>query len=73
LDVRLPNKEPSGVIELFKVTHKVVVDSTAVQRDRLFEGRLVWRISRQQATLDESRILLAETERILALIATETD
>jgi hypothetical protein len=46
-------------------------ESASMQRDRVFEGRLVWRISRQTATLNESKILLAETEKILALISTE--
>lgn len=48
-------------------------DSVSMQRDRVFEGRLVWRISRQAATLNESTILLAETEKILRLISTEID
>lgn len=45
----------------------------SMQRDRVFEGRLVWRISRQAATLNESMILLTETEKILTLISTEID
>lgn len=42
-----------------------------MQRDRVFQGRLVWRISRQQATLYESKILLDETDKLLTLIAAE--
>ncbi|MDH3619458.1 MAG: hypothetical protein OER91_01105 [Gammaproteobacteria bacterium] len=46
-------------------------DLVSMQRDPVFEGRLVWRISRQQATLDESKTLLEETNKLLALIAVE--
>lgn len=46
-------------------------DVASMQRDPVFEGRLVWRISRQQATLNESKILLDETDRLLMLIAAE--
>ena len=46
-------------------------DVLSMQRDPVFEGRLVHRISRQQATLSESKILLDETEKLLALIAAE--
>jgi len=46
-------------------------DLMSMQRDPVFEGRLVWRISRQQATLAESKILLAETEELLALGSAE--
>jgi hypothetical protein len=44
-----------------------------MQRDEVFEGRLVWRIWRQQATLTESKILLDETRKALALIDAEID
>ena len=46
-------------------------DLAQMQRDPVFEGRLVNRISRQQATLNESKILLDGTEMLLALIALE--
>ena len=46
-------------------------DLALMQRDPVFEGRLVNRISRQQATLNESNILLDGTEKLLALIALE--
>jgi len=46
-------------------------DVTAMQRDPVFEGRLVWRMSRQRATLDESKVLLDKTDRLLTLIAAE--
>ncbi len=46
-------------------------DLLSMQRDPVFEGRLVWHMSRQQATLRESRILLGETEKLLALVALE--
>ena len=46
-------------------------DLTPMQRDPVFEGRLVNRISRQQATLNESVILLDGTEALLAMIASE--
>jgi hypothetical protein len=48
-------------------------DSTQIQRDPVFEGRLLWRIARQQATLRESKVLLDETEKLLALIVAEID
>lgn len=48
-------------------------DVVTIQRDPVFEGRLLWRISRQQATRNESIILLAETEKLLELIAAEID
>lgn len=48
-------------------------DLPSMQRDPVFEGRLVHRISRQQATLSESKILLDETEKLLMLIAAELD
>jgi hypothetical protein len=44
-----------------------------MQRDKVFEGRLAWRIFRQQATLRESKVLLDETEKLLALIVAEID
>ncbi len=44
---------------------------TPMQRDRVFEGRLVNRIARQMATLNESHILLDGTESLLTLIALE--
>lgn len=46
-------------------------DLAPMQRDPVFEGRLVHRISRQQATLYESKTLLDGTEELLALIALE--
>ena len=46
-------------------------DLAPMQRDPVFEGRLVQRISRQQATLIESRILLDGAENLLSLIAME--
>lgn len=46
-------------------------DLMSMQRDPVFEGRLVWRISRQQATLAESKILLGEIEELLALTRAE--
>lgn len=48
-------------------------DRLKLQRDPVFEGRLLWRVWRQYATLEESRILLAETEKLLTLIAAELD
>jgi hypothetical protein len=48
-------------------------DVLAMQRDLVFEGRFVWRIVRNQATLDESKILLGETEKLLALLDAEID
>lgn len=48
-----------------------VYDLAPMQRDPVFEGRLVSRIGRQQATLDESQILLDGTVKLLALIALE--
>jgi hypothetical protein len=46
-------------------------DLAPMQRDPVFEGRLVQRISRQQATLSESKILLDGAENLLSLIAIE--
>ncbi len=46
-------------------------DLVPMQSDPVFEGRLIWRISRQQATLMESEILLDQTDKLLNLIATE--
>lgn len=48
-------------------------DLTPLQRDPVFEGRLVTRISRQAATLNESKILLVATEKLLALTTSEID
>ena len=48
-------------------------DILTLQRDAVFEGRLLWNVERQWATLDESNILLDETEKLLALIALEAD
>jgi len=48
-------------------------DIVKMQRDPVFEGRLIWRITRQQATLTESTTLLAETEKLLALTAAEIE
>ncbi len=48
-------------------------DVVPMQRDKVFEGRLAWRIFRQQATLRESKILLDETGKLLALIVAEID
>ena len=42
-----------------------------MQRDPVFEGRLIWRINRQQATLNESKILLEQTLKLLDLIEAE--
>lgn len=42
-----------------------------MQRDPVFEGRLMWRINRQHATLNESKILLNQTIKLLDLIASE--
>ena len=44
-----------------------------MQRDLVFDGRFVWRIVRHQATLDESKILLSKTEKLLALLDAEID
>lgn len=46
-------------------------DLEPMQRDPVFEGRLVNRISRQQATLRETRVLLNGTEKLLVLINSE--
>lgn len=46
-------------------------DLAALQRDPVFEGRLLWRINRQQATLSESRTLLEQAEKLLDLVAAE--
>ena len=46
-------------------------DLAPMQRDPVFEGRLVYRISRQTATLKESNVLLDGAEKLLALIALE--
>jgi hypothetical protein len=48
-------------------------DVLTMQRDPIFEGRLLWRVSRQKATRNESYVLLAETEQLLVLIAAELD
>jgi len=48
-------------------------DVEPMQRDKVFEGRLAWRIFRQQATLRESNVLLDETGNLLALILAEID
>jgi hypothetical protein len=48
-------------------------DVVPMQRDKVFEGRLAWRIFRQQATLRESKVLLDETGKLLALIVAEID
>ncbi len=48
-------------------------DAIAMQRDPEFEGRFTWRISRQAATLSESRVLLERTENLLVLIEAELD
>ncbi len=45
----------------------------AMQQDASFEGRLIWRIVRLQATIAESKLLLTGTEKILALIAAEVE
>ena len=44
-------------------------DLVSMQRDPVFEGRFMWRINRQQATLSESKILLNQTDTLLDLIA----
>ena len=44
-------------------------DLVSMQRDPVFEGRFMWRINRQQATLSESKILLNQTDKLLDLIA----
>ncbi len=46
-------------------------DVLPMQRDRVFEGRLTHRLSRQLATLRESKTLLNETEKLLTLTAAE--
>lgn len=46
-------------------------DSTALLQDPVFEGRMVWRINRQQATLTESKILLSAAEELIAMIEEE--
>lgn len=46
-------------------------DLAPMQRDPVFEGRLVNRILRQQATLSETRVLLDGIEKLLALINLE--
>ena len=61
----------TGVIDISVGTFQY--DVLKIQRDPEFEGRLLWRVWRQYATLDESRVLLAETENLLALIAAELD
>lgn len=48
-------------------------DIGAMQRDVAFEGQLLWQTIRQQATLNESNILLTATENLLALIAAEIE
>ena len=48
-------------------------DLASMQNDPVFRGRLLWRVVRQSATLRESRVLLAETDSLLALITAEID
>jgi len=48
-------------------------DLVPMQSDPVFEGRLVWRMVRQQSTLNESKILLDKTGEALALITAEID
>lgn len=61
----------SGGLEMTPGTFEYGV--VKMQRDPVFEGRLTWRILRQQATLAESITLLAETNRLLALTAAEVE
>lgn len=46
-------------------------DFEGMQRDPVFEGRFRWRVRRQQSTLIESNILLAETQDLITLIEAE--
>ena len=61
-----------GFPEGFLTPSRFELDASGLQQDPVFEGRLINRLSRQGATMNESEVLLEATRELIALIEAET-